>query len=87
LPVWNHKIQKNTVQIDAVNAATSKDAVDVQIDNGLLYHVKFIAGVSGRVKLNPIGYGAADESNGNIVNGLDGITTALTIIKDAYIIK
>jgi hypothetical protein len=36
LPVWNYKIQSNTAQIDSVSAATSKGAVDVQINNGLL---------------------------------------------------
>ena len=36
LPVWNHKIQNNTAQIDSVSAATSKGAVDVQIDNSLI---------------------------------------------------
>jgi hypothetical protein len=122
LPVWNYKIQSNTAHIDSVSAATSKGAVEVQINNGLLakgqdydvyleinhsfdyndtwpekendvngqpsllYHAKFIAGTSGRVKLNPIGHGSADGSDGNIVNDLAGMTTALTIIKDAYII-
>jgi hypothetical protein len=122
LPVWNYKIQNNTAQIDIVSAATSKGAVDVQINNDLLtngqeydvyleinhsfdyndtwpekendvngqpsliYHAKFIAGTSGRIKLNPIGHGSADGSDGNIVNGLAGMTTASTIIKDAYII-
>jgi hypothetical protein len=123
LPVWNYKMQNNTAQIDSVSAATSKGAIDVQINNDLLtdgqeynvyleinhsfdyndtwpekendvngqpslvYHAKFIAGTSGRVKLNPIGHGSADGSDGNIVNGLAGMTTALTIIKDAGIIK
>jgi len=36
LPVWNYKIQNNTIEIDTVSAATSKGAVDVQIDNGSL---------------------------------------------------
>jgi hypothetical protein len=121
LPVWNHKIENNTVQIDSVSAATSKGAVDVQIDNSalingleynvyleinhsfdyndtwpksasdvngqpsLIYHAKFIAGTSGKIKFDPIGHGSADGSDGNIVNGLVGMTTALTIIKDIYI--
>ena len=121
LPVWNHKIQNNTDQIDSVSAATSKKAVDVQIDSGslingqeynvylevnhsfdynefwtknnsgvngqpsLIYHAEFTAGTSGQIKLNPVGYGSVDGSNGNISQGLEGITTALTIIKDAYI--
>jgi hypothetical protein len=36
LPVWNHRIQKNRTQIDGVSAATSKGAIEVQIDNGSL---------------------------------------------------
>jgi hypothetical protein len=124
LPVWNHKIQNNTAQIDSVSAATPKgavDVVDVPIDNSslingleynlyleinhsfdyndtwpkkendvngqpsLIYHAKFIAGRYGRIKLNPIGHGSIDGSDGNIVNGLAGMTTALTIITDTYI--
>lgn len=122
LPVWDHKIQKGSAQIDAVTSATPTGAVDVHIDNSslkagkeynvyleinhsfdyndtwperendvngqpsLIYHAKFIAGKSGRIKLNPIGQGSADGSDGNIVPGFAGITTALAIIKDAYII-
>jgi len=52
----------------------------------LIYHGKFFIDVPGKIELNPIGYGSVDGSNGNIVKGLDGMTTALKIIKDAYII-
>jgi hypothetical protein len=122
LPVWNHKIQNNTAQIDSVSAATSKGSVDVKIDNGslingqeynvyleinhsfdnndtwpkkendvngqpsLIYHAEFVAGTDGRIKLNPIGHGSVNGFDGNIVQELSGMTTALTIIKDAYII-
>ncbi|GHV95954.1 hypothetical protein AGMMS50293_22740 [Spirochaetia bacterium] len=122
LPVWNHKVQDNTDQIDGVSAATSKGPVDVHIDNGslingqeynvyleinhafdyndtwpergndvngqpsLIYHAKFVAGVSGRIKLNSIGHGSDDGSDGNIIQVLEELTTALTIIKEAYII-
>jgi hypothetical protein len=58
---------------------------DVNGQPSLIYHAKFIAGTSGRIKLIPIGHGSFDGSNGNIVTELDGMTTALTIIKDAYI--
>jgi len=51
----------------------------------LLYHAKFIAGTPGKIKLTPIGHGSVDGSNGDIVYELDSFTTALTIIKDAYI--
>jgi hypothetical protein len=122
LPVWYHKIPNNMTQIDSVSAATTKGAVDIQIDrdslingqeynvyleinlsfdyndiwpekkndvNGqpsLIYRANFIAGTIGRIKLDPVGHGSAGGSDGYIVNGLDGMTTALTIIKDAYII-
>jgi hypothetical protein len=122
LPVWTQKIQNSTAQIDSVSAATSKGAVDVQIDNGLLkngqeytvyleinhsfdynetwperandvngqpsliYNAKFAAGTSGKIKLNQIGHGSADGSDGTIVQELNEMTTALTIIKNAYII-
>ena len=121
LPVWNHKKQNSTEEIDIVSSATPKGTVDLQIDNGsliygqeynvylevnhsfdyndywtennsgvngqpsLIYHAKFIAGTSGRVKLNPVGHGSVDGSNGNIVYELDSFTTALTIIKETHI--
>ena len=120
LPVWNHK--NNSVQVDSVSAATSKGAVDIQIDNSILkngqeyniyleinhsfdyndiwtetnsgvngqpsliYHSKFIAGLSGKIELNPMGHGSVDGSDGNIANELDGMTTALTIIKSVHVI-
>ena len=40
LPVWNNKVQNNTAQIDSVSAATSKGAVDVQINNDSLLNGK-----------------------------------------------
>jgi hypothetical protein len=36
LPVWNHRIQTGTGQIDAVSSATPKGSVDIQINNGSL---------------------------------------------------
>ena len=122
LPVWNNAIKNDSTQVDSVSAATSKVAVDVQVNDGslinghkynvyleinhsfdyndiwtkdnsgvngqpsLIYHGKFIAGTSGKIPLNPIGYGSVDGSDGNIVNTLNGITTALTIVSEAYII-
>ena len=52
----------------------------------IIYHAKFIAGKSDSIKLNTIGYGSVDGSDGIINPGLEKITTALLIIKDAYII-
>jgi hypothetical protein len=51
----------------------------------LIYHAQFIAGSPGRIRLNPIGHGSVDGSDGNIIQGIEGMTTALTIIKDACI--
>jgi len=121
LPVWNHKRQNGSEQIDIVSSATPKGTVDIQIYNSpltngqeynvylevnhsfdyndfwteknsgvngqpsLIYYAKFIAGKSGKIKLTPIGHGSVDGTNGNIVYELDSFTTALTIIKDAYI--
>jgi hypothetical protein len=121
LPVWNHKRQNSTEEIDIVSSATPKGTVDIQIDNGslingqeynvylevnhsfdynehwtannsgvngqpsLIYHAKFVVGKSGKIQLNPIGHGSVDGSNGNIVYELNSVTTALTIIKEAYI--
>jgi len=51
----------------------------------LIYHAQFIAGTPGKIKLVPIGHGSVDGSNGNIVYDLDSFTTALSIIKDAYV--
>jgi len=51
----------------------------------LVYHAKFIAGVPGRIELKPIGYGSVDGSDGNIIFGFNGITTALEIIKNVYL--
>jgi hypothetical protein len=36
LPVWNYKIRNNTAGIDSVSSATTKGAVEVQIDNSSL---------------------------------------------------
>jgi hypothetical protein len=36
LPVWNHKRQNSTEQIDIVSSATPKGKVDIHVDNGSL---------------------------------------------------
>jgi hypothetical protein len=64
----------------------TKDNSGVNGQPSLVYHAQFVAGQSGRISLVPIGYGSVDGSNGKITEGLNGITTALEIIKDAYVI-
>jgi hypothetical protein len=59
---------------------------DVNGQPSLLYGARFIAGTSGKVNLDILGRGSASGSDGNIVLGIDGMTTALTIIKEACII-
>ena len=51
----------------------------------LLYHAQFAAGQPGRIALTPLGYGSVDGSNGNVSGGLEQFTSALGIIKEAYI--
>ena len=67
------------------NDTWRKTKNDVNGQPSLLYHAKFIAGTPGQTKLEPMGHGTADGSDGNIVLSLEGITTALAIIKNAYI--
>jgi len=122
LPVWNHKRQNGSGQIDIVSSATPKGTVDIQIDNSsliygqeynvylevnhsfdyndywtkdnsgvngqpsLIYHAKFIAGTSGKIKLNLVGHGSVDGSNGNITGNLESFTTAPDIVKNAFIV-
>ena len=68
------------------NETWPKKENDVNGQPSLVYHAKFTAGMSGRIELKPMGYGSADGSDGNIVNGLTGMTTALIIIDSAYLI-
>lgn len=49
----------------------------------LIYEAFFIAGENGTVILQAAGQGSLDGSNGNIIKNLNGLTTALTIIKSA----
>jgi hypothetical protein len=67
------------------NDSWPKKSRDVNGQPSILYHAQFIAGSAGRTNLEPIGYGSNDGTDGNIVQGLEGITTALKIIKEAYI--
>ena len=52
----------------------------------LIYETVFIAGESGTVILQTAGQGSVDGSSGEITRNLDGLTTALTIIKRAELV-
>ena len=49
----------------------------------LIYEALFTAGESGTVILQTAGQGSVDGSSGSITRNLDGLTSALTIIKSA----
>jgi hypothetical protein len=68
------------------NGFWTKDNSGVNGQPSLIYHAKFIAGTPAKINLMPFGYGSVDGSNGNITQGFENFTTALTIIKGAYII-
>jgi len=51
----------------------------------LVYHAQFVAGQPGRISLIPIGHGSVDGSDGKITSGLENFTSALRIVKNAYI--
>jgi len=53
----------------------------------LIYEALFTAGESGTVFLEATGQGSVDGSSGEITRNLDGLTSALTIIKSAYVNK
>ena len=65
----------------------TKDNSGVNGQPSIVYFAKFIKGVPGEIELKPIGHGSVDGINGNITNELHEITTALEIIKTAYIIN
>jgi hypothetical protein len=53
----------------------------------LIYHARFTAGQKERITLAPIGHGSVDGSDGNITRGLENITSALGIVKEAYVLR
>jgi len=63
----------------------TKDNSGVNGQPSLVYQTQFIAGQPGRIPLVPIGHGSADGSDGNIINGLENFTSALSIVKSAYV--
>jgi len=62
-----------------------KDNSGVNGQPSLVYHAQFIAGQPGRISLVPAGHGSVDGSDGNITSGLENFTSALSIVKSAYI--
>ncbi len=52
----------------------------------LVYEGRFVAGTDARVDLVPVGRGSLDGSSGEIAPGLDGMTSALSIIESIYVI-
>jgi hypothetical protein len=58
---------------------------DVNGQPSLLYRAQFNRETPGKILLNPIGHGSENGSDETIIPGLEGMTTALTIIKEAYI--
>jgi hypothetical protein len=63
----------------------TKDNSGVNGQPSLIYYAQFTAGVSCRIPLVPIGHGSVDGSNGDIASGLENFTSALSIVKNAYI--
>lgn len=68
------------------NDAWQRRSGDVNGQPSLVSHAKFIAGATGKIDLKPIGHGSVDGSDGDIVFEIEGITTPLSIIKEAYIL-
>ena len=52
----------------------------------LVYKAGFTAGTGKNARLNPIGHGSADGSDGSITEELGDLTTALTMMKSAYFV-
>ena len=63
----------------------SRNKTGVNGQPSLVYHGRFVGGEKHNVVLTTIGHGSFDGSNGNITNGFEGFTTALTIISNVYI--
>jgi len=68
------------------NGFWTEDNSGVNGQPSLLYHAQFITGELFQMSLTPIGHGSVDGSNGNITSGLESFTSALSIIKNAYIV-
>ena len=64
----------------------TKDNSGVNGQPSLVYHAQFVAGQPRNISLVPIGHGSVDGSDGNIINELENISTALSIIQNASIL-
>jgi len=67
---WPKKAKEGDPRYSGVNGQPS-----------LVYRARFTAGSGEQVTLEPIGQGAPDGSSGTITMGLEGLTTALTMIE------
>jgi len=67
------------------NPHWTKENSGVNGQPSLVYHAQFIAGQTGRISFILIGHGSVDGSDGNITGGLENFTSALSIVKNAYI--
>jgi len=65
----------------------TKDNSGVNGQPSLVYYAQFVAGQPNRISLVLVGYGSVDGSDGNITGGLENFTSALNIVKNAYIIE
>lgn len=64
------------------NAAEGSPAYSgVNGQPSLVYEARFTAGIPGTWTLEPVGTGAVDGSHGELVPGIDGLTTALSLIR------
>jgi len=71
---WPKNAKAGTADYSGVNGQPS-----------LVYEGRFIAGNAGIVEMLPVGQGSVDGLNGQIKPGLEGITTALHMIKSASV--
>jgi hypothetical protein len=67
------------------NDTWTEDNSGVNGQPSLIYQTQFVAGQSGKINLALIGHGSVDGSNGNINPNLEHITSALSIIENAWI--
>lgn len=69
---WPKNAKEGEINFSGINGQPS-----------VIYEAYFTAGENSTVILQAAGQGSLDGSNGNIIKNLNGLTTALTIIKSA----